>query len=77
MSTTRNKAATGSPVPIQTPTTRTSGYVKIPAPPFEACPHCQEMNTDRIFRVWRVADERGLHFECDSCSHAWTVRSQA
>lgn len=55
---------------IQNQTTP-NGHVKIPAPPYEACPRCGEMNTDRKARVWRVADERGPHHECDVCAHAW------
>ena len=48
------------------------GHYRIPAPPFEFCPHCKECNDDKRTRVWRVADERGLHRECDVCAHAWT-----
>ncbi len=53
---------------------RYTGHLKIPAavvdPP---CPKCGESNTETIYRVWRVADERGLHFECDTCSAAWRL----
>jgi hypothetical protein len=37
-----------------------------------ACPKCHAENvTDLHHYIWRVADERGLHAECDCCSHAW------
>lgn len=52
------------------------GYVRIPSPPFEACPKCGEMNTPTVFRVFRVADERGLHGECEVCAHAWPMKSE-
>lgn len=51
---------------------RESGYVKIPAPPYEACPHCDAMNTDRKTIVWRISDYRGAGSECDNCSTYWT-----
>ena len=44
---------------------------RLPAPLDEACPKCQSMNTDKKTVVWHVADERGLHGECDVCAHAW------
>lgn len=47
--------------------------VRVPALPDEACNKCGAMNpNDRQASVWRVADERGLHLECDVCGHAWT-----
>jgi hypothetical protein len=53
-------------------TTCARGYVRILAPPCDCCPKCGAMNTDRIGHVWRVADERGAHGECDICAHHWT-----
>jgi hypothetical protein len=53
-------------------TTCARGYVRILAPPCDSCPKCGTMNTDRIGHVWRVADERGAHGECDVCAHHWT-----
>ena len=49
-----------------------SGYVRIPAPPYELCPKCGACNPDdRCVSVWRVADRRGSHAECDVCASAW------
>jgi hypothetical protein len=47
--------------------------VSLRVPAFEStfCPKCDTGNTERKFYVWKVADERGLHFECDVCAHAW------
>lgn len=46
--------------------------VRIAALPDEACPHCGASNpNDTQVTVWRVADERGPHLECDCCSHQW------
>lgn len=56
------------------PTMMKSGYVKTLAPPFVACPKCGEMSLVDRGKVWYVSDERGLHGECDVCSHAWDVR---
>lgn len=47
----------------------TTGFVKILAPPFEPCPQCLQMNTDKVGRLFRVADERGPHLECDDCGY--------
>lgn len=61
------------PIP---PTVKTSprGYVKILAPPFEPCPKCGSLNTDKSGSVWRVAyadgDARG---ECDCCAYSWKL----
>ena len=51
-----------------------SGHFRIPEPVATdvACPKCGAVNVDdRKHYIWRVADERGLHQECDSCAHAW------
>lgn len=56
----------------QNPMTKTSaprGYIKILAPPYEACPKCGDMNGADVGRLWRVADERGCHLECETCGH--------
>ena len=45
--------------------------VSIPALADEMCPKCGSSNTDKKFYVWRVSDERGLHFECNVCANAW------
>ena len=51
------------------PMTKTSGHVKILAPPFQACVKCGNMNRQDVGTLWRVADERGTHLECDACGH--------
>ena len=52
-----------------------SGYVRIPAPPYEVCPKCHACNPDdRCVSVWRVADAHGSHRECDCCGHDWDYR---
>lgn len=56
-----------------------SMHVRIAALPDEECPKCHAFNleqtADRAARVhiWRVADERGSHFQCKCCTHVWTV----
>ena len=48
--------------------------VRIPAGTDEACPKCHAVNpNDRAVTVWVVADERGTHYECDTCSNAWPI----
>lgn len=51
----------------------TQGSVRVPAAPVDPpCPKCDAWNaTDRQHHVWRVADERGFHFECNVCGHDW------
>ena len=48
------------------------GSFRVPAgtgdPP---CPSCGAQNAPRQHTVWRVADERGRHNECDACGHDW------
>ena len=46
---------------------RMNGYIKILAPPYEACPKCGEMNHADSGGLWRTADERGVHLDCDVC----------
>ena len=47
--------------------------VRIAAHSDEVCPKCGSCNpNDRQVTVWRVADERGAHFECDVCAASWT-----
>ena len=48
-----------------------SGYVRVPAPPYEVCDKCGAANHGRAETVWRVADARGSHKECDCCGHDW------
>lgn len=59
----------------QNPTTTNDrgGHLRMPAPDVDGpCPKCRAENVgDRKFYVWRVADERGLHWECDVCAHSW------
>lgn len=43
--------------------------VRILAPPFERCPKCGNMSSADAGTLWRVADERGCHLECDACGH--------
>lgn len=57
--------------PNLTTTNAPDGYVRVLAPPFDVCPHCHESNTNTKGYVYRVADERGLHWECEACSYAW------
>lgn len=45
--------------------------LRIPALYDEACPKCGASNDPKRATVWQVADERGVHFECDCCAHAW------
>lgn len=47
-------------------------------PAFEGiqCPKCSAENIGAKHCVWKVADERGLHFECDTCAHAWPDTGQ-
>lgn len=45
--------------------------IRIPALDDESCPHCHACNHGTTYTVWRVADERGLHFQCDCCSFSW------
>jgi predicted RNA-binding Zn-ribbon protein involved in translation (DUF1610 family) len=49
---------------------------RIPEPPISelACPKCGSENIGRKIYVWRVADERGQHWECDACATAWGFR---
>lgn len=46
--------------------------VRLPGFDDEWCPKCHAMNTppSKIV-VWMVSDERGLHRECDACTHHW------
>ncbi len=48
-----------------------TGSVRIPSELQVICPKCGAGNVGRKTYVWEVADERGLHHECDVCSHAW------
>jgi hypothetical protein len=49
-----------------------SGSVSIPALADDVCPKCGACNaTERQHHVLRVADERGLHFECGVCAASW------
>lgn len=51
--------------------------VRIPALEDERCEKCGAENIGRKVYVWRVADERGPHMECDQCSHSWRTPGQA
>ena len=42
--------------------------VTLPALDDEPCPHCGAANAGPKVYVWRVADERGLHYECACCA---------
>ena len=44
---------------------------KVPAFDSTDCPKCGAGNAGRKVYVWKVADERGIHFECDVCSKSW------
>jgi hypothetical protein len=46
-------------------------HVRIPALDDERCPFCGAENQGRKVYVWRAADERGAHMECDSCAREW------
>ena len=35
------------------------------------CVKCPAMNRPGVAYVYRVFDERGDHFECNVCGHAW------
>jgi rubredoxin len=49
-----------------------SGYVRLPAPPYELCPKCGAANHGRAELVWRVAlSGGGGQMECDCCAHVW------
>lgn len=50
--------------------------VRIAALQDELCPKCCAENIGRKVYVWRVADERGPHFECDVCAHSWQTENQ-
>jgi hypothetical protein len=63
-----------STIPNPTPgttATRPMGYVRVPELPDVPCPRCSAANYDSAVSVWRVADERGLHKECEGCGHSW------
>jgi DNA-directed RNA polymerase subunit M/transcription elongation factor TFIIS len=49
---------------------------RVPAVDDEVCPKCGSANVGRKVRVWRVADERGPHHECDVCAHSWKTPEQ-
>lgn len=49
--------------------TKTGGYVAVPAPDVQPCPHCGAMNRPGVVYLTRVADERGHHLECSVCSY--------
>lgn len=42
--------------------------VRIPAPPFERCPKCGEMNNENGGNLWRVADNFGTYLDCTVCA---------
>lgn len=54
------------------------GLVTFKVPAFDStdCPKCGAGNAGRKVYVWKVADERGIHFECDVCSKAWPFTSE-
>lgn len=48
--------------------------IRIAALSDEPCPKCGAVNPNDIqVSVWRCADERGCHFECDCCGYDWTT----
>lgn len=55
------------PTTVPNRTTKTSGHIKILAPPFDKCPHCGNMNNADSGSLWRIADERGAGLECSIC----------
>ena len=62
--------------PLTRPTMRISKPMLLRVPESLAsdvvCPKCDATNaTDLQHYIWRVADERGLHWECDACGHHW------
>jgi hypothetical protein len=62
--------------PIRLTPKTTSGCLRVPPAPIldVQCPKCAAFNLeDRRVHVWAVSDERGLHYECDCCSHAWVT----
>ena len=50
--------------------------VRIPALDDVLCPRCGAENAGEKIYVWRVADERGPHHECDACAHDWKESGQ-
>ena len=44
---------------------------RVPALVEELCPKCRSSNRPGVVYVFIVVDERGLHRECDVCSHQW------
>ncbi len=48
-----------------------SPQFRIPALDAVSCPKCQSGNTDKKTYVWETVDERGKHFQCDVCAHAF------
>lgn len=50
-------------------------HVRIPALVDEDCPKCNAGNTEHPpkYYVYRCADERGPHMECDQCGHEWRI----
>jgi hypothetical protein len=69
-STASTSTTTTTPEPTSRPM-RTSGYVKIPAPDIDLCQGCGASNHGKAIALWRVADERGPHVECDGCGASW------
>lgn len=57
------------PTTVPNRTTKTSGHIKVLAPPYEACAKCGNMNSADVGTLWRVADERGCTLQCDACGH--------
>ena len=49
--------------------------IRMPAINGVRCPKCGAENIPPNKNyVWRVADERGLHFECDVCAHDFQAK---
>ena len=62
------------PIPLTLKKNPNLGSFRVPEPLVsdQRCPHCGAENlTERDHRVWRVADERGMHRECDVCACSW------
>lgn len=50
--------------------------VRVPALDGVHCPKCGAENIERKVCVWKVADERGPHHECDVCAETWQEPGQ-
>jgi hypothetical protein len=57
------------------------GWTRMAALPEEECPKCGAFNLEATVdkgprvHIWKVADERGSHFQCKVCAHSWVTPS--